>query len=263
VPFYIRYSLLILFIGLIGWFVSQVMFANHNGTVKRDPGSSRYWTENHFLIFLSGFAFISVLSFLLAVLGLFKTMPAILSFLILTIVAVVRAWKTNRGWAFIRINPSYVIFLILMTVASLGWTIVTKPFDATLHSVDASVYVNLARHVSETGHIIHKDPLVAEMSLAERETLFENRFRGDTTGKYARFPGGVSLIDIESGKVGFYFYHLFPIWLATAHKFLGEPHFINIMALFSFISLISTYFIGRKLGGNWLGLSIVVFQVFF
>jgi hypothetical protein len=130
------------------------------------------------------------------------------------------------------------------------------PIDTTLGASDSSVYLANAHQLASHGTILHRDALVAEMSVAERDVLLGNRFAGDHTGPHARFPGGVPLISPSSDLVSFYFYHLFPAWLAVGLETVGDESYLQLLALFGVIGLLSLFFIGRRLGGTPLGLAL-------
>jgi hypothetical protein len=122
---------------------------------------------------------------------------------------------------------------------------VLPPIDTTLAGSDSSVFLAASRELAARGRLVHEDELVVEMTLGERDRLFRNRFAGDNTGPHARFPGGVMLVSAEHALVGFYFYHLFPAWLAGARLLAGES-FLGTMALFAAVSLASLWRAGRR-----------------
>jgi hypothetical protein len=137
------------------------------------------------------------------------------------------------------------------------------PIDTSLSASDSSVYLATAHQLARHGTILHRDPLVAEMTLAEREVLLRNRFEDDHTGPYARFPGGVLLVSPAKDVVSFYFYHLFPAWLAVGLETVGDASYLRLLALFAAIGLLSLFFTGRRLGGTALGLALCVVHASF
>ncbi len=137
------------------------------------------------------------------------------------------------------------------------------PIDTTVAASDSSVYLANAHQLARHGTILHHDALVAEMTVEEREVLLGNRFEGDHTGPYARFPGGVPLVSPSRDVVSFYFYHLFPAWLAVGLETVGDESYLRLLALFGGIGLLSLFFIGRRLGGTALGLSLCVVHASF
>ncbi len=132
---------------------------------------------------------------------------------------------------------------------------IAPPFDARLASSDASVYLAAANRVSHAGAIGGYDALASEMSTQERTALFSNRFLADSTGPFARFPGGVRLIAADSGWVTFHFYHLWPVWLGFLHSLFGSPGFLAALPLFGSVALISLYLVGAMLAGRVFGLA--------
>jgi hypothetical protein len=130
------------------------------------------------------------------------------------------------------------------------------PIDTTLGASDSSVYLANARQLAGHGTTLHHDGLAAEMTAGERDVLFRNRFVGDHTGPHARFPGGVPLVSPSGDLVSFYFYHLFPAWLGAGLLTVGDQSYLQCLALFGVIGLLSLFFIGRRLGGAALGLAL-------
>ena len=127
-----------------------------------------------------------------------------------------------------------------------------------MNASDASVYLGMAAHIARTGALEAEDPLVAEMTPQERQTLFKNRFPKDVTGPYARFPGGVRLLDPSRASVSFHFYHLWPVWLALGVTTIGSAGSIGLLSLFAAVSLISLFLLGHLLVGRGFALTLVV-----
>jgi 4-amino-4-deoxy-L-arabinose transferase-like glycosyltransferase len=92
--------------------------------------------------------------------------------------------------------------------------------------------------------------LAAEMTVDERRILFSNRFPRDVTGPYARFPGGVQLVDPARATVSFHFYHLWPVWLALGDATIGSPASLAVLSMFVTTSLLSLFLLGRRMSGT-------------
>ena len=110
-----------------------------------------------------------------------------------------------------------------------------------------------AFHLARSGRVLHQDRFVREMTEEEKATFFRIH-----TGDYARFPGGVNMMDPKEGTVTFGFYHLLPIWLAFGIQFLGLQQFLNVLSLFFVVAMLSLYLLGRMLGGSLLGIALPV-----
>lgn len=144
---------------------------------------------------------------------------------------------------------------LVVLLTALAISSIAPPFDARLASSDASVYLAAANRLSQAGAIGGDDALVSEMSAQERSALFANRFPRDSTGPFARFPGGVRLIGPDSGWVTFHFYHLWPVWLGFLHSLFGSPGFLAALPLFGSFALISLFLVGALLAGRVFGLA--------
>ena len=62
-----------------------------------------------------------------------------------------------------------------------------------------------------------EDDLLRPLSIASRAELFLNRVPLDTTGQFARFPGGFLIADIADPTVTAGFSPLFPVLTALGH----------------------------------------------
>ena len=174
-------------------------------------------------------------------------------------------WCLRRGvlhvaWAGLPLDIALGLALLLLSVV---YGMLLPPFDTTIAGSDSSVYLGAAHQLAREGTLRHHDPLVAGMTLEEREALLRNRFEGDHTGPYARMPGGVPLVSPGGDEVTFYFYHLFPIWLAVGLETVGSASYLHLMSLFGCIGLLSLFLIGRRLGGNTLAFSLCVVHASF
>ena len=81
----------------------------------------------------------------------------------------------------------------------------------------------------------------------------------DTTGQFARFPGGFLIADIADPTVTTGFSPLFPVLTALGHA-LGSPRAALVVApLFAPLSLVDLWCVARRLGGGpaaWLATSL-------
>ncbi len=216
-----------------------------------------------FCRYVLGFALVSSGIFLLAHFGCLKIRVIGSLFAVFAGFCGFVLWRRKAMYAALQKLPHDLAFGVLLTFFCICFGMFFRPYDAPIASVDASIYVATAHQLAKEGTIRHSDPLVAEMTPEERKVLFENRFKDDTTGPYARFPGGVPLIDPARDKVTFYFYHLFPVWLAFGLETLGGEGYMRLMSLFACVSLMSIFLIGKNLRDNLLGLSLCLVQLSF
>jgi hypothetical protein len=259
----ISLALLIFAIGLVGWLVwhSAINRQSREDLQKLDQTEAQI--RPCFLIFLSGFATVSGILFLLAHLGCFYRELVLLPALLLLIFRGYRRFRTQKCSPDPKLARRYPIFVLLLAFLAVILGIVVRPYEAVVNSSDAAIYIGTAFHLARTGNLKYSDPLIGEMSLAEREALFKNRFAHDSTGRFARFPGGVPLVDLRNGIVSFSFYHLFPAWLALGVWTLGDTAFVYVQSLFAAVGIIALYLLGAHFGGKILGFCVVLVQLFF
>ena len=76
------------------------------------------------------------------------------------------------------------------------------PYETAVAGGDATVYLNFGRQIAHHGTLAFEDPLLRPLSTASRAELFLNRVPVDTTGQFARFPGGFLFADIADHAGG-------------------------------------------------------------
>jgi hypothetical protein len=194
---------------------------------------------------LTAFALVSAVLFALADLGALARASLAGSLVAAGAASALVAWRRGALRAALASLPSDLAAAAALAGLAVVIAAVLPPIDTTLAGSDSSVFLAASRELAARGRLVHEDELVAEMTLGERDRLFRNRFAGDNTGPHARFPGGVMLVSTEHALVGFYFYHLFPAWLAGARLLAGES-FLGTMALFAAVSLASLWRAGRR-----------------
>jgi hypothetical protein len=220
--------------------------------------------EQALFAYVLGFALLSAGFFALAHVGRLTIGVAVafVAALVAGCVAVGRGRGALREA--LRALPSALAVGVAVAVASSLFATILPPIDATVAGSDSSIYLAAAQHLARAGRLTHHDALVAGMTLEEREELFRNRFEGDHTGPHARFPGGVSLASPAGDTVSFYFFHLFPVWLAVGLETVGGPLYLRLMSLFACLGAASLFLLGRRIGGASLGvLACVVHASFY
>jgi hypothetical protein len=235
------------------------------GTPSSGAPSARWTTlfEESLCGLASGFAILSACFFLLAHFGLLSIRVVGACVALVVASGAVRCHRRGilrEAWAGLPRDITLGLALLLLSVL---YAVLLPPFDTTIAASDSSVYLATAHQLARGGTIRHHDSLVAEMTAEEREALLRNRFEDDHTGPYARLPGGVPLVSPNGDVVTFYFYHLFPVWLAVGLETVGSGSYLHLMGLFACLGLTSLFLIGRRLGGNALGLSLCVVHASF
>ncbi len=259
--FSINFFLILCLTAIVGW-ITRYSFTSYELKPLSPFTKENIFdtVEECFLIFLSGVSAISITLFVSALLGLFNKafFTTVFIFLLAFYFFKRRTYKKTTCYF-----PLYLLFIFLFWSVNCFTGLFIKPQAALLNSTDASIYLGTAFNLSNRGNIRHYDEFVSEMNIDEREAFFKNRFPNDDTGKYARFPGGVPLVDISTGTVSFRFSPMLPLWLGFGLEFLGERDFLNLLILFSSISLISLFLMARQLGGVFTGFSLAFIYISF
>lgn len=127
-------------------------------------------------------------------------------------------------------------------------------YETTLWAGDSTVYLAFASRIGETGALVFEDPLVGSLPVPLRRDVFRNTTPLDTTGPYARFPGGFRIPDIDDDEVTAGFSPLFPVVLAVFDLMAGQRGMLLVAPLFAALAVCAVFFIGSRLGGVWAGL---------
>ncbi len=129
------------------------------------------------------------------------------------------------------------------------------PYETVVSGGDATVYLNLARKIAETGALVFDDPLLRELPVEVREYLFLNRQPGDFgLGRYARFPGGFTIADIGEPEVAAGFSPLFPVLAALFHQTFPPRGALFVAPLFAALSAGGLFLVVAHIGGIRTGL---------
>ena len=123
------------------------------------------------------------------------------------------------------------------------------PYETAVAGGDATVYLNFGRQIANHGALEFEDALPRPLLPADRAELFLNRVPLDTTGQFARFPGGFLIPDITDPTVTAGFSPLFPVLTALGHALAGPQGALVVAPLFATLSLISLWCVAWRLGG--------------
>ncbi len=140
-------------------------------------------------------------------------------------------------------------------VTLLAGVLFLPPYETVVAEGDATVYLSLSREIARTGGLVFEDPLLQEMSVEAREYLFLNRQPTDYGyGRYARFPGGFAIEDIEEPAVSSGFSPLFPVLAALFQQVSPPRGALYVAPLFAMLSLGGLFLLVARLGGTGSGL---------
>jgi hypothetical protein len=219
-----------------------------------DSSSSLALIERWFLVVVTSLGVTSIVSLALAQLGQFSLAKVLVllgagSALVAALPRAGSEVANGGGTRPASLRP-WASLAILLLVAGF---LFTPPFETALWGDDATVYVGFGASVSATGAFLADDELVQSMSMAAREELFRNRTPQDTTGDYARFPGGIAIPDLEEGRTAAGFSPLFPVWVALFHQLADAPWVYYVAPFFGLLGITSVFFAGRALSGDLVG----------
>ena len=221
------------------------------------PGGngSTAWLERWFLRVALGTGAVAWVALLLAELGQLhlSLLAALVAAGIIGLVVQTRLARRERtpapaGRAGVRSVAAFGMVTVL------GAALYFPAYDSFVFGDDASVYLSFGRKIAETGRLVFDDPLLREIPAEAREDLFLNRQPRDMTGRYARFPGGFLIADIENPDVTAGFSPLFPVLTALFHAALPGSGAPPVTPLFAVLSIGGLLLVGARVGGLRTGL---------
>ena len=161
----------------------------------------------------------------------------------------------RRGRFTLRSAAGFGLLLLLCGV------LYFPPFEAVVAGGDATVYVSFSRQIGETGRLDFEDELLRRMPADVRTELFLNRTPRDATGRFARFPGGFQIPDVDDPTVTAGFSPLFPVLGAVFYELTSLPGALYVSPLFGILSagallLVAAHFTGWRYA--WLALVLTM-----
>ncbi len=140
--------------------------------------------------------------------------------------------------------------LAFCAVTVLAGFLFFPPYETVVGEGDATVYLNLSREIARTGGFVFDDPLLQELPVEAREYLFLNRQPQDFGfGRYARFPGGFMIADIEEPDVSSGFSPLFPVLAAVFQQVSSPRGALFVAPLFAVLSVGGLFLVVAHFGG--------------
>lgn len=228
-------------------------------TAPRDGGSTA-WLERWFLRMALGVGGSAWVALLLAELGQFhlSLLAALVAAGVIGLAVQTRLGRTRRTAA-PRGRIGFRGAAAFGAVTVLGAALYFPAYDSFVFGDDASVYLSFGRKIAETGRLVFDDPLLQDISAEAREDLFLNRQPRDMTGRYARFPGGFLIADIDDPDVTAGFSPLFPVLTALFHEALPVRGAPPVTPLFATLGIGGLFLVGAAMGGIRTGLLAAAF----
>ena len=225
----------------------------------RGSGSTA-WLERWFLRLAVAIGGIAWVALLLAQLGQFhlSLLAALVAAGVIGLVVQTRLGRRERPAAR-TVRPGFKGVAAFGAVTVLGAALYFPAYDSFVFGDDASVYLSFGRKIAETGRLVFDDPLLREIPAEAREDLFLNRQPRDMTGRYARFPGGFLIADIEDPDVTAGFSPLFPVLTALFHEALPGRGAPPVTPLFATLGIGGLLLVGASIGGIRTGLLAAAF----
>ncbi len=226
---------------------TAVLAAQPGRPDAEDGGGAR--VERWFLRVMLGVSAVAWSLLLLAELGWFRL--GLVAFLVaVTMIgfglwSVLRAVPPAPATAGGGLQPALAAAAGILLCAALF----LPPYHTEMAAGDATVYLNYGRQIARHGALEFEDPLLRQLSPASRAELFLNRVPRDMTGRFARFPGGFLIADINDPTVTAGFSPLFPVLTALGHALVSPQGALVVAPLFATLSLIGLWCVARRLGG--------------
>jgi len=150
-------------------------------------------------------------------------------------------------------GPEWVLVAILFVAVLVR----SNPATFLNGGQDPGVYSAMAIHICQTGTLQLSDTLLPDLS--ENEDLRSYYLKRPMHRLVEKRPGvwggnmlpGVYLADLEKNQWDFQFYALHPMWLAIGNWLFGLQGQSWILVIFSTLSVMSVFFIARRITGAY------------
>ena len=218
------------------------------GEPDTDDSGGAARVERGFLRVMLGVSVVAWLALLLAEFGQFRLAPLLFTLGAIGLSLLVYAFRAGPAGpvaAGAGLKPALAVGTGVLLCAALF----LPPHETAVAGGDATVYLNFGRQVARHGALEFEDALLRPLSPASRAALFLNRVPADTTGLFARFPGGFLIPDIADPTVTAGFSPLFPVLTALGHTLVSPQGALVVAPLFATLSLIGLWCVAWRLGG--------------
>lgn len=260
---------------LLGWFI-----------IRQWTGEQRPFQGNLLeLMFASltmGVMVIGWLAFVLAEIGQFSIVTLTFLWSGLSLIFALKTWRSREGWRPVYApgeNPNRLFSFLpgWAEYAALGVWLVTavflffRPHQFIIGGADAGVYVNLGANISRTGSILIQDDFLASLP-ADLYPALLRPLNNPVAPQYI-LPA-FHVIGEPLGQITPHFYHLHPVWQATAYSLTGGgangvQAELLLPGLWGLFGALAVYLTVRRIAG-WetalvalAGLSLNALQVWF
>ena len=174
---------------------TAVLAAQPGRRDAEDGGGAR--VERWFLRVILGVSAVAWSLLLLAELGWFRLGLVAVTIIGFGLWSILRAVPPAPATAGGGLQPALAAAAGILLCAALF----LPPYHTEMAAGDATVYLNYGRQIARHGALEFEDPLLRQLSPASRAELFLNRVPRDMTGRFARFPGGFLIADINDPTV--------------------------------------------------------------
>jgi hypothetical protein len=207
--------------------------------------------EATFLSVVLSSALTGTIALALAQVGHFG-LPVLLVILLLVCVgAAGLLWFKHRALSW-QITPSHKTeWLALFSVVVGAGALFLHPHQYVFGAGDAGVYVNLGANLDQTGALLIREPLLAEIAPDLLPGLLRELLPGATT-RFIHLPG-FYVSDSEPGLVIPQFYALHPVWLGIGHSLFGVSGALMVTPIWGVLGVVALYLCGRALFNWWTG----------
>lgn len=209
--------------------------------------------ETIFLQILSSIIITGLVAFTLAMLGYFSLL-ALCGLLLLYNVIIVIKFKVKFSLSSFPKPTLDKQSLFLIVLIILSGSLFLHPIEDITGRRDAGVYINTGVNIAETQSIIIQDNDISKLPKQFQSML--------------EFPA-FFLVDENQGIIIPGHFHLFQTWLAIMYSIVGLKTSLYIQAIFSTISVIVIFLIGKMLFNTIVGtiastlLSVNLISIFF
>jgi 4-amino-4-deoxy-L-arabinose transferase-like glycosyltransferase len=230
---------------VVSWFTNRQASSNDLKTL-----------EAVVLSFVLSASFTGTIALILAQTGMFR-LPLLAVALVLACVGLATIiWYSQKSLRW-RVAPSVRgDWLAVLAIVVGSSVLFLRPHEYVYGGGDAGVYVSLGANLDETGALLVREPLVAELDPALLPGLLREQQPGAET-RFIRLPG-FYLSDSDPGLIIPQFYPLHPVWLGIGYGLGGTSGALLVTPIWAVWGLVAVYLLGSSIFNRWVGLLAAV-----
>ena len=222
------------------------------------------FSESLFVFFVTSLLISGWISLLLSSLGLFSILNLVAIIIIFSIPLIgLKFFYKSKPVPLEgpKINRNSIILVSLILTSTI---LFFQPYFPEV-GLDSIIIISHAVNIAKTGSNVAFDPLIEEVGTEFRDVIYHKYKRYAHYGfQNLEFPGYGFYYNNNSNFILFQYFDFYPILLSIIYSVLGLEFFLYFTPFIATVSLISVYFLTRRLFGDLIAfISLILLQLNF